>query len=164
MDKEQLSSYSTYRYTSNSSSFDNDAELAKEIDEYLRYEKTLDAVSIAEYSGYEVPYFYGDDGTIIHYSRFPKVSVGGEISYVQTSNSDKYEYELNFDVDLKDYIYEIIDAYNISSETAKRVFKEIEVTKIDETRDLYLTRLSFDYYRESNRVDNLCIEGYVLEK
>lgn len=158
-EKEKLASYNTYRYVYNY----NDDEEDEETPAYVRLDKTIDMLDISGYSKiYEIPYRYSDDGTIIHYSRENSVSVGGQ-TFGTSENSD--DVGLTFDIDLREYIDKLIEANNNSQMTADRVFEELAIIKIDENRDLYLTEISFNYYKNnSDKVNDLRIEGFVLEK
>ena len=40
----------------------------------------------------------------------------------------------------------------------------MQVIKVDGNRDLYLTRLSFNYDKKSKEKENISIKGYLLEK
>ena len=76
----------------------------------------------------------------------------------------KYKYELKFSIDLKKYIDKLIESYEVSSGTAERVFEEDGALRIDESRDLYLTEISFNYGESDKNIENLRVEGFVLEK
>lgn len=136
IEKEKLSSYSTYRYSHN---YDekNESEIQNI---YLR--KDFDNVDISKYSRvYEIPYSFKSNGAVVDYND-----------------------EIQFKVDLKDYASQIIEANETSEATADRVFEEIEVVKVDETRDIFLTEFSTEYNRKTKEIEYVRIEGYLLQK
>lgn len=148
IEKEKLSSYNTYRYSYNDTS-------KEENNVYVSLNKSVDALNIANYNKiYEIPYSYSDDGTLIKYNRATNTYSYGK----------EYDTEIEFSVDLLEYVNKLIEAYEISEETANRVFKELSVVVIDGSRDLYLTQLSFHYYKNDEKIENIRIEGFLLEK
>lgn len=147
-EKEKLSSYNTYRYSYNDSTEDK-------TDIYVNLNKTVDALNIANYNRiYEIPYSYNDEGTVIEYSRS-----GNTYSY-----GKEYSTDIEFSVDLVQYVNQLIESYETSEETADRIFEELSVVTIDARRDLYLTELSFHYNKNNREVENIRIEGFLLEK
>lgn len=145
LEKEKLSSYNSYRYSYNNSDDSEDREV------YVSLYKKLDGLNIADYNKvYELPYTYNDDGTKIEYN--------GDSMY------SSYDINISFYVDLESYVKDLIKNYEISEATAQRVFEEQTYVKIDNTKDLYLTEISFRYTKSSQKIENLRIEGFVLEK
>lgn len=146
IEKEKLSSYSTYRY-------DNYSQEQKKT-VYVNLYKSIDDLNISSYSKiYEIPYSYNNEGTVIKYN-------GSRNTYY----SKKYNKNIEFSVDLEDQIEDLIEAYEISEETANRTFEELTIVKIDRNRDLYLTELSFEYNKNTLKVENTSIRGFLLEK
>jgi len=134
VEKEKLSSYSTYRYSHN---YEEKSEI-KNV--YLR--KDFDDVDISKYTRvYEIPYSYSSNGTVLNYND-----------------------EIQLEVDLKDYANQIIEANETSEATANRVFEEIEVVKVDETKDIFLTEFSTQYNSKTREIEYVRIEGYLLQK
>ena len=149
IEKDKLSSYSTYRYSYND--YSNNAYEEKDV--YVRLNREFNGFNISSYRKiYEVPYSYGDNSTKLDYSRYGEYIDG------------KYKYELKFSIDLKKYIDKLIESYEVSSGTAERVFEEDGALRIDESRDLYLTEISFNYGESDKNIENLRVEGFVLEK
>lgn len=145
LEKEKLSSYNSYRYSYNNSDDSEDREV------YVSLYKKLDGLNITDYNKvYELPYTYNDDGTKIEYN--------GDSMY------SSYDINISFYVDLESYVKDLIKNYEISEATAQRVFEEQTYVKIDNTKDLYLTEISFRYTKSSQKIENLRIEGFVLEK
>lgn len=145
LEKEKLSSYNSYRYSYNNIDDSEDREV------YVSLYKKLDGLNIADYNKvYELPYTYNDDGTKIEYN--------GDSMY------SSYDINISFYVDLESYVKDLIKNYEISEATAQRVFEEQTYVKIDNTKDLYLTEISFRYTKSSQKIENLRIEGFVLEK
>lgn len=145
LEKEKLSSYNSYRYSYNNIDDSEDREV------YVSLYKKLDGLNIADYNKvYELPYTYNDDGTKIEYN--------GDSMY------SSYDINISFYVDLESYVKDLIKNYEISEATAQRVFEEQIYVKIDNTKDLYLTEISFRYTKSSQKIENLRIEGFVLEK
>lgn len=145
LEKEKLSSYNSYRYSYNNIDDSEDREV------YVSLYKKLDGLNITDYNKvYELPYTYNDDGTKIEYN--------GDSMY------SSYDINISFYVDLESYVKDLIKNYEISEATAQRVFEEQTYVKIDNTKDLYLTEISFRYTKSSQKIENLRIEGFVLEK
>ena len=146
VEKEKLSSYNTYRNSYNDHQEEN---------VYVTLNKTVDALNIEGYSKiYEIPYSYNDEGTVVEYKRSKYTSTYGK----------EYNTDIEFSVDLAQYINQLIESYEISQETADRVFKEMSIVTIDGSRDLYLTELAFRYDKSNKEVENIRIEGFLLEK
>lgn len=149
LEKEKLSSYNSYRYSYNNIDDSEDREV------YVSLYKKLDGLNIADYNKvYELPYTYNDDGTKIEYN--------GDSMY--SSYDINININISFYVDLESYVKDLIKNYEISEATAQRVFEEQTYVKIDNTKDLYLTEISFRYTKSSQKIENLRIEGFVLEK
>ena len=149
VEKEKLLSYNTYRYSYNNNSAEEKTDI------YVNLNKSIDSLSITNYSKiYEIPNSNHKVGTIVTYRR-----IGNTYSYGM-----EYSTDIEFSVDLKEYINKIILGYETSKETANRIFKETSVITIDENRDLYLTGLSFSYDKNSEEIENLRIKGFLLEK
>lgn len=147
-EKEKLLSYNTYRYLNNNETKKEEKNI------YVNLNKSIDSLNITNYSKiYEIPHTYGHKCTV-KYSR-----IGNIYSY-----GNEYSTDLEFSVNLEEYIGKLIQAYETSKETSDRVFKEMQVIKVDENRDLYLTRLSFNYDKKSKDKENISIKGYLLEK
>ena len=146
VEKEKLSSYNTYRNSYNDYQEEN---------VYVTLNKTVDALNIEGYSKiYEIPYSYNDEGTVVEYKRSKYTSTYGK----------EYNTDIEFSVDLAQYINQLIESYETSQETADRVFKEMSIVTIDGSRDLYLTELAFRYDKSNKEVENIRIEGFLLEK
>jgi hypothetical protein len=144
-EKEKLSSYSTYisRY---SSSYDDDTvDTPQIINESLEFNNIniskYDRIFKASYSDYE----------------------NGILTIKYTLDESSYDYE-KLEVNIDDWIYELLQADNTSSATLERVMNEKRIIEVNDEFDFCVSDINIKYLKDEERIVYARLSGYILEK
>lgn len=172
--EEKATASSAYRYLSRQESCE------KYLPKYLDKEE-LTKKLIEHYSPYDEDYEYRStrENVYSQYSTDGVILVEG-YSYIkgfQVSEYSAKENELEnislddaFNINLKDYVLNVIEAKKISDKSAKEYIANHRIHRVDDTRNIYITTVDISYNTDSEgnydseQEMTIIIKGYFLIK
>ncbi len=172
--EEKATASSAYRYLSRQESYE------KYLPKYLDKEE-LTKKLIEHYSPYDEDYEYRStrENVYSQYSTDGVIPVEG-YSYIkgfQVSEYSAKENELEnislddaFNINLKDYVLNVIEAKKISDKSAKEYIANHRIHRVDDTRNIYITTVDISYNTDSEgnydseQEMTIIIKGYFLIK
>lgn len=111
------------------------------------------------------------DLDISKYSRIEEITKSISNSYESKENEEALKtyielnnYQTKVDINLNELVNKLIENHKKDTEDSEKVFKECNLLVIDNNKDLYITDLSLDFYKETGKIEYVYLKGYVLEK